>query len=92
MHKLIYVILKIVSKDLKNTRASLAETMRYTSVKNIQLEEFERDCVDDDSLEESFLKILKEFFESKVRESIRTQMTAPETSQLTYLREMDSQK
>ena len=34
-HKLVYIALKIVSKDLKNTRASLAETMRYTSVKNI---------------------------------------------------------
>jgi len=35
MHKLVYVVLKIISKDLKNTRPSLAETMMYTSVKNI---------------------------------------------------------
>jgi hypothetical protein len=48
-----------MSKDLKNTRASLAETVRYTSSRDLKIEEFGRDKIDDDSLEEVFLGVLR---------------------------------
>ena len=62
--KLIWVTLKIMSKDLKNTRASLAETVRYTSVRDVKVIEFNGKDQEksDDKLEENFLEILKMYF------------------------------
>lgn len=38
--KLIWLVLKIISKDLNHTRVSLAETVRFSSVRDVKIIEY----------------------------------------------------